>query len=160
MSLYNQLFEYNPLAPMVLEALRIDFKVIPRWRDAWFEAEPRRLVIYTRTGGPNRETHAAGNDWLRSIPGFQSDADDPYDETYAFWFYAVPAECEAFFAKMEAEGAGRDPTPEARWKALMADMAADRDTPDTRRSKALQETLLGDIGKQVAAGQKIIVIRP
>lgn len=100
MSLYNKMFGFNHLAPAVLNELGVSFmkatESIPRFRDAFIDKQ-KRLVIYTRTGGSNREfyEHASEenegicNDKLRELPGFLFDEDDPYDETFALFRYEI-----------------------------------------------------------------------
>jgi hypothetical protein len=64
-----------------------------RFRDAWAEKHPGGelvIVIYTRTGGPNRDGYAAANDALAAHPLYIRDADDTFDPTYASWFFRVP----------------------------------------------------------------------
>ena len=88
MSLYNQIFGYNPIAPTLLLILQLDPQKIPRFRDAYID-DLGNIVIYTRTGGNNRATYASENQALREIPGFIRDEDDDYDETFAKFTYEV-----------------------------------------------------------------------
>lgn len=65
---------------------------IPRFRDAYFDFsqnEPK-LVLYTRTGGGNREFYEKENNFLRNCENFIEDFDDSFDSTYAHWVYSVP----------------------------------------------------------------------
>lgn len=91
MSMYNMIFgntsELIPLADL--------FRVtdIPRFRDLWVEktSDPDKttLVIYTRTGGGNREEYHEANSRLAEHPGYVGDEDDSFDSTYAIFKFLV-----------------------------------------------------------------------
>ncbi len=80
---------------------------VARFRDAWIErGEDGRpvIVIYTRTGGGNRECfceangrahphpdcYLAANETLAAHPLYLRDADDRFDPTYATFYFKVP----------------------------------------------------------------------
>ena len=133
MSLYNAVHGHNPLAGIVLAALGLTPNDVPRLRDAWFDAENDRLVVYTRTGGGNRDYYdtKAGNleeggegegpfnEDLRDVAGFLSDEDDDFDSTYASFYYSIPDRAREVFDTLKEVGAGRDPPPKERWEALL-----------------------------------------
>jgi hypothetical protein len=69
----------------------------PRFRDCFVgdDEHPEyddKIIIYTRTGGNNRETYEEGNEWIRSLPGFITDYDDSFDSTFACWVFEKPEE--------------------------------------------------------------------
>ena len=94
MSLYNLLHGTQPTAGVALAMLGIDPGNVPRFRDAYFTFHEDKpvVVIFTRTGGPNREDYAAGIDALTELPGYIFDEDDSFDCTYASFYFSVPAE--------------------------------------------------------------------
>lgn len=65
---------------------------IPRYRDTYtmVEAGEPRIVIYTRTGGGNREEYESENSQLAAHPLFVRDFDDDFDRTFAHFCYSVP----------------------------------------------------------------------
>ena len=98
MSLYNLLFGENSLSPMLLAALGVTKDQIPRYRDCYYN--DGEIVIYTRTGGGNRDYYDSPNEenttgpWnsdLRGLPGFKFDEDDDFDSTYAYFHFKCPA---------------------------------------------------------------------
>jgi hypothetical protein len=122
--LYNIVFGYDPAAPVVLVLLGVEptkTKDIPRFRDAWVDAreESPRLVIYTRTGGANRQEYEVGIAELRQLPGYLGDEDDPFDTTYASFYYAVPDKYKALVADIVSHGFARTDTPGDRWLAAI-----------------------------------------
>jgi hypothetical protein len=144
MSLYNQLFGFHPLAPMVLSALKLHPTGIPRFRDAWYW-DPE-LVIYTRTGGDNRSAYTAENDRLRAVPGFLRDEDDEYDSTFALFFYALPEILVPVKARLDALTPA--PRPSQRWKNLHNKMAAgDTSDPETQRAFDVGQRIFEQIEK-------------
>jgi hypothetical protein len=92
MSLYNMLHGFNPNAPALLHALKLDHKTIERFRDASFAKKDEQYVIhiFCRTGGGNREAYP--NTVLVEHPLYISDEDDDFDSTYAHYYFKVPDE--------------------------------------------------------------------
>lgn len=93
----------------------------PRFRDCFVgDAEhpehAKRIVVYTRTGGGNREDYATENDWIRSLPGFVCDYDDSFDNTFACWVFDVPERWKADFDKIMT---GKAATISAEYKEEM-----------------------------------------
>lgn len=153
MSLYNLLFGHNPFAGVLLTMLGTEPNSVPRFRDCYL-AEDGKIVIYTRTGGGNREAYenadsrrttcgdiypteeevTAGpfNDDLRALPGFLYDEDDGYDSTYARFYFSVPEKFEHLLAKIEP---GEDPTK--RWADMLAKLKTA--SPDDPQLKKLTE---------------------
>jgi len=102
--------------------------------------EDGKIVIYTRTGGGNRdyyeneetcrdyfpeyfdgENDPSGpwNDDLRAIPGYVRDQDDDFDSTYAHFYFDVPAEFADAVKKIED---GTE-TPVEYWEKLLKTLA-------------------------------------
>ena len=76
---------------------------VPRFRDAWIEKEGDVyfLVVFTRTGGGNRECYCDTdeheddcyphmNEQLEKHPLYIKDSDDDFDSTYAHFYFKVP----------------------------------------------------------------------
>lgn len=104
MSLYNILFGVKPatffVLPMLGEGHHPD--EWPRFRDCFIgdDEHPEyadKIIVYTRTGGGNRDDFASGNDWIRSLPGFVTDYNDSFDCTFACWVFDVPVQWQADF---------------------------------------------------------------
>ena len=105
------LLNTEPTAGLVLRALGLAPEKIPRLRDAyitWLDETRNRpvFVIYTRTGGgnrdfyeslKNRETYYPKEDFqgpfnedLRKVQGYIWDEDDSFDNTYAYFYFDIP----------------------------------------------------------------------
>lgn len=124
MSFYNMLHGYNPLAGVLLKILDVSPDKIPRFRDSYFDGE--HIVIYTRTGGGNRDWYDGPNDdnpdgpWnsdLRALPGFVRDEDDDFDSTYASFYFTVPEHFGYLLDKLKSM-AQRE-TQSERWEATI-----------------------------------------
>lgn len=156
MSLYNMLFGVNPLSGVVVEAVGAT-GLIPRFRDAYFDADENRLVIFTRTGGGNRDYYDAPDGYdnqdyegpfnadLRALPNFLYDEDDDFDCTYAYFYFSIPEAYKPIFDSLSDLGAGSDIKPMDRFTQMMEDLQNGGDTPDAKRAlevgKGLVETI-------------------
>lgn len=96
MILYNMMNGVNTMAVFfILPSLGKHPDEYPRFRDA-FIGDPERtgtdgkIIIYTRTGGGNREHCADENAAIRAMDGFLFDYDDDFDGTYANWVFDIP----------------------------------------------------------------------
>ena len=116
MSLYNMLFGTNPAADFLLAMLGIDRSFPGRFRDCYLDGD--HIVVYTRTGGGNREVYEDANEAMHTVPGFVSDEDDDFDCTYAHFRYQVPEKFKAEIEILRDLGAGRD--PRESWNNLFA----------------------------------------
>lgn len=95
MSLYNMVNGVNPVAFYILPVLGKHPDEYPRFRDAFIGDESRpdtegKLIVYTRTGGGNREAYEEENQAIRDMPGFLFDYDDDFDSTFACWVFDIP----------------------------------------------------------------------
>lgn len=91
MSMYNWIFgNTSDLVPIADLFGILD---IPRFRDLWTEdngdPDATTIVIYTRTGGGNREEYHSQNARLAAHPGYVGDEDDGFDSTYAIFKFVV-----------------------------------------------------------------------
>lgn len=118
MSLYNLINGVNPAAFFVLPMLGKHPNEYPRFRDCFIghEEYPQyddHIMLYTRTGGGNRDDYQAENDEITEMPGYVTDFDDEFDSTFAWWVFEVPAKWAADFAKVK-EGKLNEFSPEYR----------------------------------------------
>lgn len=154
MSMYNMIHGVNPMAGLLLTALGLEPRQIPRLRDCYWNGE--HICIYTRTGGGNREHYDEPNDdnvegpWnssLRAVSGFSHDSDDDFDSTYAtFYFTPAPALKEALTHVPAA-----DATPEQKWQSFFERLHSGADDPQVARvteaMKPIIEKLTQAIGE-------------
>jgi hypothetical protein len=101
MSLYNQMCGNNPLFGIYARVLETVAPIapVPRFRDMYTRevyGKPQ-IVIYTRTGGSNREGYKSENSELSNHPLFAGDFDDDFDSTFAHFAFNVP---DAFSERM------------------------------------------------------------
>lgn len=87
MNLRNMLFA-GPSEQEILAMLGLTESDVERYRDCWIDDHEGVIVIYTRTGGLNRETWP--NEKLTSHPCYIQDWDDDTDETYAYYEFEMP----------------------------------------------------------------------
>ena len=178
MSLYNALFGVNPLAAIVVEALGAT-NLIPRFRDAYFDADENRLVIFTRTGGGNRDYYDSRdgegaeegyegpfNDDLRALPTFLYDEDDDFDCTYASFYFSVPEAYKPIFDTLRNLGLDNhekysdDPDiikyriKMDRFTKMIEDLQNGGDSPDAQRALEVGKTMLEGITKALDRSTK------
>lgn len=135
MSLYNMLFGVNAGAPLLLATLGLNVGDVPRFRDCYIEGD--KIVIYTRTGGGNRDYYDSEqscrdcypeyfegadtpsgpwNSDLQENEYYLYDEDDDFDCTYASFYFRFP---EAYDADLKAIAERiQDHTPSEKWQAL------------------------------------------
>ena len=160
MSLYNIVHGTNPIAPLLLHAL--GNPNVPRFRDCYLDED--RIVIYTRTGGGNRDTYEIGGDYqeeynpdgpfnddLRNLPGYQGDEDDDFDSTYASFYFAIPEDFRDMIKTLREIGAGCEEKPADAWRRVLSDLEAKRDTPATVRAVEAMRPILDQIGEALSA---------
>ena len=155
MSLYNTLFGVNSAAPLLLAMLGASHTDVPRFRDCFLL--DGKIVIYTRTGGGNRDAYeneercrdnypeyftgdksewqqGPWNEDLRKLPGYIHDEDDGFDSTYANFYYEVPNKFKHLLDKIPE---GDDPA--RRWQDTIA--ALQTGSPNDPQVKKVAEVL-------------------
>ena len=100
MSLYNMIHGVNQATFFILPALGKHAEEYPRFRDCFYGDKDRpeyadHIIVYTRTGGGNREAYEDANDELTEMPTYVADYDDDFDCTFANFVFAVPEEWKA-----------------------------------------------------------------
>ncbi len=114
-------FGLNPACWLLLDILQLKPDDIPRFRDCFYDAKRHLIVVYTRTGGGNREYYQDENDLLAAHPLYVLDSDDGYDSTYANFYFNVPEENSELLKKL-FEGHDTVP-PKDKWEMLLNDLA-------------------------------------
>lgn len=95
MSLYNMVNGFNLACVMIMPMLDRKQEDWPRFRDC-FVTEYEHIAIYTRVGGPNRNS-GYGEEVLYTLPNFIKTYDDEYDNTYGTYEFSVPDKWKADF---------------------------------------------------------------
>lgn len=110
MSLYNMTCGNNPLFGLYARILETvaPLPSIPRFRDMYTrECDGGvQIVIYTRTGGGNRDDYEDENGAMAAHPLFVCDFDDEYDPTFAHFVYSVPEKYEQSLLRVHRAGEG------------------------------------------------------
>lgn len=135
MSLYNQIFGFDPLSHLLIRALNVNPLHIPRFRDCFLLEG--KIAVYTRTGNGNRGVNTtpwifegkviprsvAPDSWDKlcaAHPDYLGTEDDDYDSTYAFWWFRYPAEYQQ--ALTEAAKQHERARPRLRWEEMLKQM--------------------------------------
>jgi hypothetical protein len=159
MSLYNMMFEISPSAGLTLEVLKLTPGDIPRFRDAYFDADENKLVIYTRTGGGNREYYGSPDGYdnegyegpfnsdLEAHPNYIDDQDDDFDCTYAYFNFSIPDEFKPIFEMFKSLGAGQESNPTEKFAKMIEDLQAGKSTPETERALEVGKSIVEQITK-------------
>jgi hypothetical protein len=141
MSLYNMLFGVNKTAPVLLATIGLTTSDIPRFRDCYIHED--KIVIYTRTGGGNRDYYEdeetcrdnypeyfVGDDqpsgpWnstLQQNSFYLYDEDDDFDCTYVYFYFKFP---EDYADDLKAIASNNETyTPTQKWQDLFANLTA------------------------------------
>lgn len=96
MSLYNELFGFNPACVVLLPMLGRKSTEYPRFRDCFLSEDEQHIEIFTRVGGDNRGC-GYGEEELYEDPNFVSTYDDDFDNTYGIYVFNVPQKWKADF---------------------------------------------------------------
>lgn len=85
----------NPATFFFLPMLNKHPDEYPRFRDCFLYDNDHpeydeHILIYTRTGGGNREAYTHENNVMREMPGYVTDWDGEFDSTFAMWVFRVP----------------------------------------------------------------------
>lgn len=108
--MYNAVFGISIYAPELLTTLcGKDIEKISRFRDCFLNKDGSEAIIYTRTGGNNRDDYLDSIRFLQGLPGYLGDEDDPYDATYAIFRYEIPEEFKEFVPLIKELGLVKDP---------------------------------------------------
>lgn len=109
--MYGLLFGRNP-THLLLPMLNKHDGYFARFRDVFtadkddYRAEGdqrRKIYVYTRTGGGNREEYETDIEEQSAYPGFLYEYDDTYDSTYMTFVYEVPECWHADYDRVEAQ---------------------------------------------------------
>lgn len=126
MSLYSAIFGLNDRAGVLLACLGLSTSDVPRFRDCYLR--DNAIVVYTRTGGGNREYYekvANGseprNPDLRKNPYYITDMDCDFDSTYAYFIFKYPPEYAELLTKIHNYD-GPNIEPNERWRQLFDDL--------------------------------------
>ena len=95
MSLYNMVNGFNLACVVIMPMLDRKQEDWPRFRDC-FVTEDENIAIYTRVGGPNRNS-GYEEEVLYTLPNFIKTYDDEYDNTYGTYEFSVPDKWKADF---------------------------------------------------------------
>lgn len=114
MSMYNLACGPNTISTVLLEMLGLLPTDIPRFRDCYIDDSC--IVIYTRTGGGNREAYVTENASMQAHPLYIKDEDDAMDCTYANFFFSIPEEHKELIQKLVDNNLSI--TPAEKWELI------------------------------------------
>lgn len=105
MSLYNTINGVRPAAFLILPMLGKHPDEYPRFRDCFIGDDEKpetkdKIIVYTRTGGGNREGYAEENEAITKMDGYLFDYDDDFDCTFANFVFDVPEKWKSDFDKV------------------------------------------------------------
>lgn len=92
--MYNLFKEESEVEDLLLGMLKLEKHNFARYRDCYLSPEGDKIIVYTRTGGGNREAYGDEIYDIRDLPTYITDYDDDFDETYMSFEFSIPAEFE------------------------------------------------------------------
>lgn len=145
MSLYNTLFGRNQLADVLLAVIGLPVEIIPRFRDASIAADGAEIMVFTRTGGGNREDYENENCGLQDHPLYLRDTDSEFDCTYAEFFFRVPDEFKDQIKALAEQGKGTT-DPMTQFKELIQKLqAGNKEDPQVIRALEVGQKILAPV---------------
>ena len=75
----------------------------PRFRGCWLSEDKKRIVVYTRCGGNNRNQGMGDEDLLKD-PNFVKTYDDSYDSTYGCYEFTPRTQFAQEFERIIKDG--------------------------------------------------------
>lgn len=152
MSLYNALFGNNPLSDVLLAIINLPADQIPRFRDTKIAEGGKQIMVFTRTGGGNREEYGEQNDAMTKHPLYVSDRDSDFDSTYAEFYFRVPDEFLAQVVALAEQDKGTT-DPMGQFKVLLDNLAAGKkDDPQVQRALEVGKKIMGQVGEAMENG--------
>ena len=90
---------FNPACLYLLPMLGRRQNEWPRFRDCFLSEDHKRIVVYTRVGGANRNS-GYGEEALYKDPDFVKTYDDEFDDTYGYYEFNPPERWREDFDKL------------------------------------------------------------
>ena len=148
----------NPFAGILLGSLgfKQPLDEIDRFRDCYVDADDN-IVVFTRTGGQNRDQYQAGNQHLAERADFLRTEDWSEDGTYAKFVYQPPEEVRELTRQLGEAGARSDPTQ--KFRAFLADMDSEAPKPSTRAALERARPLIEQMGAALSSGARVVTVR-
>lgn len=100
MSLYNALFGENSESHVLLGMIGVNKEYFDRYRDVELIEDGKKIRVFTRLGGGNREDYQETWDKIQSHKLYITDYDDDFDCTYAYIEYNIPEQYKETAKKM------------------------------------------------------------
>ncbi|MDP1711963.1 MAG: hypothetical protein Q8K86_05850 [Candidatus Nanopelagicaceae bacterium] len=126
------LFGTNPFAELLLSLLDLKPGDVGRFRDCYVSEDGKRIVVFTRNGGGNREDYENVISQLQKHPAYVKDYDDDFDCTYASFEFNVPEEHKDFAELMLGLTQNKKP-PMQKFEDLIEKMQTDSKHPDVQK---------------------------
>lgn len=125
MSLYNQLFDENPDASVLIGFLGLNKEIFGRYRNIFLNKAGDKIIVYTRCGGGNRTEYERVFEMMKRHPNYLRDYDDTHDNTYAYIEFSVPDRYKATAQHMKPEK-----EPLTVWEQFQDHMKKSRENPN------------------------------
>jgi hypothetical protein len=146
MSLYNALFGVNPFAELLLATLKLSPDAVGRFRDVHLTEDGKRIVVFTRNGGGNREEYQDVIAQLQAHPLYVRDWDDDFDCTYASFEFKVPEEHKDFADFLHGLTQDKRP-PMQKFDELLTKMKENPEHPEVQRTMKKMAPVLEQLRK-------------
>lgn len=147
MSLYNQLFDENPDAAVLIGFLGLNKDIFGRYRNIYLNKAGDKIIVYTRCGGQkNRTDYERMFEIMKRHPNYLRDYDDEHDPTYAYIEFSVPDKYKATAQHMKP-----DKEPLNVWDQFQEHIRKSRENPNGPEAKK-DELIAQQISKAMENG--------
>ena len=105
MNFYNMIYGVSSSTFFFLPFLGKHPDEYPRFRDCYTNDPERpeykdKIIIYTRTGGGNRDGYIKENNEMCAMETYITNYDDDFDSTYACWVFDIPEKWKKDYKKL------------------------------------------------------------
>lgn len=130
MSLYNQLFDENPDAAVLIGFLGLNKEIFGRYRNVYLNKAGDKIIVYTRCGGGSRTEYERVFEMMKRHPNYLRDYDDINDNTYAYIEFSVPDKYKSTAQHMKP-----DKEPLTVWEQFEDHIRKSRENPNGPEAK-------------------------
>ena len=130
MSLYNQLFDENPDAAVLIGFLGLNKEIFGRYRNIYLNKAGDKIIVYTRCGGGNRTEYERVFEMMKRHPNYLRDYDDEHDSTYAYIEFSVPDKYKSTAQRMKP-----DKEPLTVWEQFQDHIKKSNENPNGLEAK-------------------------
>ena len=152
MSLYNDIFQENKDANILLGVLGLNKGAFGRYRDIYLNKAGDKIIVFTRCGGSNRKDYPEVFREMHKHPNYIRDYDDDFDKTYAYIEFSIPDKYKDMCKKIAPE---EEPlNVSEKFDKEIEAMTKNPNGPEAKRAMAIFGPIFEEIEKDMNNNDK------